>query len=124
MKTAREVCEELRQRKITGVINFILENSGKVTIKNHREDKGKNILIKTYHSRGTPTGYNFSVNTVIEVVEDLKILGYNVSVKKDPAIFHTVKFISGFFSNSYEYEIDSENTEKIEITISACCGEK
>ena len=139
MKTAKEICEEIKQDK-QGVIDQCV----KTLIDSVRRYSGT-LKLENYHTTDDyyflDSGYDIKkiVFNFQKIKEILELLGYKVDYKSEIIMFHnsyiySLKTIYDNDRNWFGFKYKIINTkriyaelglkEKIDITITACCGEE
>lgn len=121
MKTAKEVCEEIKNLEINLLIDLIKNNNAKLEIRNFRNFKVDGVSYREHYNNDMIeiSGRLIRMPESVKRHESkLKELGYLVNIKEDEIV--TARPLYSWYRTSVEL-MGPRNL--FEITISACCGE-
>ena len=118
IKPAKEICQEMKQSEINHLIQFIIDNNGKVETQNYYEPQYKGEKYQTinwYHR----FDYGWIKPLTKKYLNQLKDAGYTVELTEEEKETFIVK--EGLFSS----KLISQGINIIyKLKISACCGEE
>lgn len=117
MKTAKELCEEIKNNEMSTILQKLIDQNGRVTIRNYYRYYNSKIEVGDPYKEYEKALKNKSY---------LEELGYKVEVNHltltSPKMREVKEKLFGLIPITTDEEY-FEPVEVSEITISACCGE-